>query len=284
MKNLFITLTLCTGVFTCPVFAQLKMIWKNDTEFQGPESVVYDRQNNCLYVSNYNHNPKNGENYNSDCVSKANLKGKVTEKMFVGNLTCPTGICIHDGRLYIVERFGVVQFDLESEKVETRYRISGPGFLNDIALDSIGNIYVTVSDKATIYKISNHVTEKWLESSEIEGINGIIVDNDKLIVGVTGDSCLKSIALTDKKIEIIARFPPGIIDGIKKYGNDYLVSHFEGNIYQVHEGDIFVELTELLNTREQKIHCADFEFIDEQGLFVVPALWDNCIIGYKYNP
>jgi DNA-binding beta-propeller fold protein YncE len=278
---IFVLFTFYAAFFSSGSFAQMTMIWKNDTAFRGPESVVYDRQNNCLYVSDFNRNPKNGENYNNDCVSKVDLKGTVTEKEFVGNLTSPTGLCIHNGILYIVERFGIIQFNIANKQVETRYRINGPGFINDIAVNDTGDIYVTVSDKEMIYRIHNGAVEKWLESPELAGINGIIVDDDRLIVGITGDSCLKSVTLNDKKIGIIARFPSGTLDGVKKYGKGYLVSHFEGNIYHVgNDGKV----TELLNTREQKYYCADFEFIEEQGLFVIPALRNNSLVAYRYNP
>ena len=133
MKKFCISIAFCAVVFFCPAFAQMTMVWNNDTAFLGPESVVYDGQNNCLYVSNFNRNPKNGDNYNEYYVSKADLKGTLIEKKFVGNLTSPTGLCINNGKLYIVERFGIVQFDIETKRVETRYRITGPGFLNDVA-------------------------------------------------------------------------------------------------------------------------------------------------------
>jgi sugar lactone lactonase YvrE len=281
VKKTLITVLLFFTGFSFPAFNQLIKVWENDTDFKGPESIVYDKTSHCLYVSNYNRNPKNGENYNADCISKVDLNGELIEKEFAGNLTCPTGLSIFNGKLYIVERFGIVQFDIGTGQVETRYRINGPGFLNDIAVDADGYIYVTVSDKQSIYRISNGIVEKWLESNELAGINGIIVDGSKLIAGVTGDSCLKSIALADKKIEIVARFHSGIIDGVKKYGNDYLVSHFEGNIYLVkNDGKVI----ELLNTREQKGYCADFEFVEDQGVFVIPSLWNNSIVCYKFNP
>ncbi|MBN2273171.1 MAG: hypothetical protein JXR41_10210 [Bacteroidales bacterium] len=278
MKNMFTGLALFVFLFSCPSFAQLTKVWENNTDVKRPECVVYDDENNCLYVSNFNHNPKNGDLYNDDCVSKFSLDGELIEKEFVSNLTCPTGLCIYNGKLYIVERFGVVQFDIAAEKVETRYRITGPGFINDVIADDAGNIYVTVSDKATIYRISDHTVEKWLESDEIAGVNGIIQDGDRLIVGATGDSCLKSITLNEKKIDIVARFKSGVLDGIKKYGNDYMVSHFEGNIYRVGENG---EVTELLDAREQKMHCADFEFIENKGLLIIPTLWRNSIVAYK---
>jgi len=281
MKRTFFFVLLFVTGFSLPASAQLTKVWENNTDFKGPESVVYDKENQCLYVSNFNRNPKNGDNYNADCVSKVDLNGKMIEKEFACNFTCPTGLCLHNGKLYIVERFGIVQFDIEAKQVETRYRITGPGFINDIAVDDAGDLYVTVSDKEMIYRISNGVVEKWLESHELAGINGIIADGDKLIAGATGDSCLKSITLDNKRIDIIARFPSGILDGIKKYGNDYLVSHFEGNLYRVDENG---KVSEILNVREQKLHCADFEFIEEKNLFVIPALWNNSVVAYQYNP
>ncbi|MBN2613887.1 MAG: hypothetical protein JXB00_20180 [Bacteroidales bacterium] len=257
--------------------AQLTKVWESDTVFRGPESVAYDAVRNCLYVGNLNTNPRNGMTYNEDFVSKTDLDGKIIELEFVKNLTGPTGICVAQNRLYIVERFGVVVFNLSENRVETRYRINEPRFLNDISVDDMGNIYVSVSDSDVIYRISGRKVEQWLTGKEIDKTNGVLADGDKLIVGVNSDSTLKAVNIADKKITTIAQLPKGIIDGIKKHKKGYLVSYFEGSLYLVENTGKY---TELLNTRNEKINCADFEYIEEKGLVIIPALRNNKVFMY----
>ncbi len=260
--------------------AQLTKLWESDTIFKGPESVAYDEVRNCLYISNYNKYPKNGMIYNEDYITKIDLKGIILENKFVTHLTCPTGICVLNDQLYIVERFGVVVFDLKQNKVETRYRINEPGFLNDISVNENGDIYVSVSDGDVIYRIKDGKVEKWITGVEVDKTNGVLVDGDKLILGVNSDSTLKSVSFENKEINTIATLHAGIIDGIKKCGTNYLVSHYNGNLYLVKKNG---EVTELLNTRPSEIKCADFEYIESMNLLIIPALRNNKVFIYKYT-
>src|SRR4030042_3546834 len=269
MKKLIISFIICIPFLSAQTAAQLTKIWESDTIFKGPESAAYDAIRNCLYISNYNKNPRDGMMYNEDYITKTDLNGRVLENIFVNGLTCPTGICVLKNRLYIVERFGLVVYELQLNKIETRYRINDTEFLNDVSVDSSGNIYISDSGSDIIYRIKDGMFEKWLNSKEVNQTNGILVDGDILIVGANSDGSLKAVNTTDMAICKIASLPPGIIDGIKKCGDDYLVSHYEGNLYLVSNNG---EVTELLNTRTEQIYCADFEYIDELNLLIIPAL------------
>jgi sugar lactone lactonase YvrE len=277
-KTIFIAAIGTLSLFSCS-FGQLKLVFESDTVFNRPESVVFDKKNQCLYVSNFHEYIDLSMPYNEDYVSKVSLKGEIIEEKFVKNLSAPTGICLWNDQLYIVERFGVVKFDVNTEKVVTRFLIPNTDFLNDIAVDTSGDVYITDSGRNAIYRIHNSKVKKWLDTTSVSLSNGIIADGDKIIVCANADSSLKSITIKDKKVQTIARFHSGILDGLKKYGNDYFVSHYEGNLYQVHPNG---EIIELLNTRNKKIKCADFEFIEELNLFVIPALRNKKIFEYKY--
>ena len=258
---------------------QTTKIWEKDSLAYNPESIVYDKIRNCCYVSNFGKNPGNGMDYNMDYVSKFNLNGELLEKKAVPNLTAPTGLCIYNDYLYIVERFGIVKFDLKNKEC-TRYRIITTKFLNDVAVDSEENIYVTVSDTDIIYRIRDSKVEKWFESPQISNPNGILYDGDKVVVGVCSDNTLKSISIADRKLklEAVAGKGFGVIDGLKKYGNDYLISHYEGTILLLHSDG---RITEVLDTSKKGIYCADFEFIVEQSLFIIPTLKNNKVSLYK---
>jgi len=73
----------------------------------------------------------------------------------------------------------------------------------------------------------------------------------------------------------------GIIDGIKKCGDGYLVTHFKGNLYYIGPNGT---ITELLNTRNEKLYQADFEYINNRNLLIIPGLWNNKLLFYKYIP
>ncbi|MGD8778487.1 MAG: hypothetical protein PVH88_05945 [Ignavibacteria bacterium] len=260
--------------------AQLIKLWETDEVYKAPESVVYDGNRECLYISNYTEPLDNGMPYGNHNISKADLKGNIIKYDWITNVTTPTGICINNDKLFIVERFGVIEYDLKNEKISNKYLIKTSRFLNDITVDPDDNIYVSVSDSDVIYKISNGRVEEWIRDISIDQTNGILIDNNKLIVAVNSDHFLKYIDITTKEIKKIAYLGPGILDGIKKCGDDYLVSHYEGNLNLV---SLSGRVTELLNTRDRKINIADFEFIKNKGLLITPALKNNKLYGYQYK-
>ncbi len=280
MKKLIISAIICVLLFSLYTDAQLTKIREIDSVFKAPESVAYDATRNCLYISNYNRYPRNGMIYNEDYITKTDVNGNIMEPFFVNGLTCPTGICVLKDRLYIVERFGLVVYDLHLDKIENRYRIHEAGFLNDVAVDPEGTAYISVSDSSIIYRIKDGKLEKWLNREEINKTNGVLIDGANLLTGVNADHSLKAVNTNDKTITKIASLPPGIIDGIKKCGDDYLVSIYEGNLYRVSSNG---EVIELLNTRSEQISCADFEYIDEMNLLIVPALKNHKLFFYKYD-
>jgi sugar lactone lactonase YvrE len=188
--------------------------------------------------------------YGQHYISKVNLKGKIIKSDWIGNLTTPTGICIANDKLYIVERFGVVEYDLKADKVSNKFHIKTSKFLNDITVDSDGGIYVSESDTNTIYRIKDNSVEKWLDSEEVSRPNGILYDDGKLLVAVNSDNYLKAINISNKQVTKIAHLDPGILDGIKKCGDGYLVSDFMGNLHLVTPSG---QVTELINTREAEI-------------------------------
>lgn len=269
---------ICIFILAGLVKAEPVKLWETGEIFKAPESVVYDGERGFLYVSNYTGGVKNGTSYGEHYISKANLKGEIIKFDWIGNLTTPTGICINNDKLYIVERFGVVEYDLKADKVSNKFYIKTSYFLNDITVDSQGLIYVSESDTNTIYRIKDKSVEKWLDSEEISRPNGILYDDGKLIVGVNSDNYLKAVNISNKQVTEIAHLGPGTIDGIKKCGDGYLVSHFMGNLYLVKPSG---EVTELINTREVEINIADFEYIQDKDMVVIPAMKNNKLLCYQ---
>lgn len=263
------------------VFAQPIKLWEAGEGYKMPESAVYDAKRNVIYVSNYTAGLKEGMAYGMHTVSKATLNGKIIKEDFVSGITTPTGICIFNDKLYIAERFGVVEFDLTTEKVSNKYYIKSVGFLNDITVAADSSIYVTVSDSNVIYKIKNGIVEQWLSDSRISRPNGILYDAGKLLVGVCSEGSLKSVDIATKEITLVAFLSKGVIDGITKCGTNYLVTNYEGSLYLVTP---FGKVTEILNTRNEKIYQADIYYAKEKELILIPAIWNNKVIGYQYKP
>ncbi len=247
--------------------------WKIKNELRMPESALYDKKRNIIYITNFDRYGAPGQQF----ISKVTLDGKIQQLKWVETLFLPTGMTIFKDKLFVVERRNAVEIDLETGKILNRHPLPQPMFLNDIAIDKNGNVYVSDTQKGAIYKFTDGKFKEWLKRTELTNINGLCIQKEKLIAGITSDHSLKSIDLKTKEISTVARFGEGLMDGIKlDQDGNYLISHYEGRIYRVTPSG---ETTNLLYV--QGTRCADFEYIPEKGLLIIPTLEANEIMAYQ---
>jgi len=108
-----------------------------------------------------------------------------------------------DGKLYVIEPFvGVIAMDLDADNTQSVYSAftpTGPSLLNDLAFDDDGNLYVTDTFAATIYKVpaGGGAPVVWFTDPALAGnpalpfgVNGIRIDknNKNVYVSVTVDA------------------------------------------------------------------------------------------------
>lgn len=108
---------------------------------------------------------------------------------------------------------------------------------------------------------------------------GMAVDGDRPLIGNNGDNKVKIVDLGSKKISTLVELGAGIIDGIEvDNARDYLVSQWEGKLYKVSPSG---QATKLLDTTVTEINCANFAYVPEKGLIVVPTFRDNRVEAYE---
>ena len=256
----------------------LEKLWEIEKNFKIPESIVYDSERDCFYVSNYDgYNPSN--NQGKQAVSKVMLDGKAVNLAWASGLNNPTGMAVSENKLFVVERQNLVEIDPDTGKIVERHPIPQPGFVNDVAADASGNLYISDSGKHVIYRFSEGVIAEWVKGDEIRNPNGLHVEGKNLIVGNNGDNCLKAVDLKTKEIATIMNLGPGIIDGIRSDGKgNLIVSHWEGKVYRISpEGTV----EKLLDLTVPKTNTADLEFIEEEGLLVIPTFSGNRVLVYR---
>lgn len=276
-KKLRIWALIALVIISLNVFGQkVNKLWETDAVFSGPESVVYDPVRQFLYVSNFTKLSK-GCSYGTEFISKLNLDGEIVELKWITDVSQPLGITIFNDQLYITERQGVAVYDLASDKMDVRYRIDSCKFLNDITINNDSTIYISESNTQIIYALKNGKCEIWLNENSVAKTNGLLYRDGELIVASNGNNALKAIDVTTKTIRQVAQMDEGILDGIRPYGNDLLVTHFEGSLYRISNSG---EITELLNTRDSKTNLADFDYIPEKKMLIIPGLWNNKVAAY----
>lgn len=251
--------------------------WETAKEFRTPESVLYDPDRRVLYVSNYDvtgQGPRSGSQY----VSKVALDGRIEDLEWVSGLRNPTGMVVYGDRLYVVERGGLVEIDPDRGEILERYEAPESGFLNDVGVDESGRFYLSDSRKSVIYRFADGRFEEWL-SEGVQDPNALLVDGGRLVWGNNGDQCLKAVDLLTKTVTLVAELDGGNIDGIKlDRRGDYLVSHWEGRLFQVTRAG---KVTKLLETSVPGHYCADFDYVAEKRLVVVPTFYQNRVAAYE---
>jgi sugar lactone lactonase YvrE len=252
--------------------------WQTKEELRVPESVLYDESRNILYVSNINGKPteKNGKGF----ISKVSLDGKIEVLKWATGLHAPKGSSIYKNKLYVSDIDHLIEIDVKTGKIMAKYPATGAKFLNDVATDSIGNVYVTdmSSENSVIYILRHGTMTVWMKGGEISGPNGLDMEGKRLLVGNSGDGSLKAINLADKKITTIARVGSGI-DGLRSDGKgNYFISDWRGKTSLVTaSGQIIV----LIDTTALKINSADLEYIKNRKLLLIPTFFANSVVAYR---
>ena len=254
--------------------------WHTEAVFSVPESVVYDHKRDVLYVSNFDQF-RRANTGREQYISRLSPEGEILDLHYIDSLDNPLGMVIYNELLYIVEKGGYAIADLKTAMVIERIAMPDAMFPNDIEVDDKGRVYISDSRKNVIWKVENGEVEIWLEGKNILDPNTLRLVGNKLYVGNSGHQQLNAFDLDTKKMEVIAEFVPGFIDGIRKLPDgNLLVSLWDGKLYHVSaEG----ELSTLLDLTNKGIYIADFEYIHESGMLFIPSFFMNKVIAYKVS-
>lgn len=253
---------------------KLEKVWTSSEGLNVPESACYNSADRSIYVSNIvgMHNIKDGEGF----VSKLNEKGEYISKEWVKGLNAPKGVECTKTKLFVTDIDQVVEVDLASGKVTNTYRNSKSKSLNDVTVAADGAVFISDSGGNCIFQVGKDSLEVFLESDQLEKMNGILADGDLLYLG-SKDNFI-SVNRKTKAIRILAE-NAGYLDGIVKVGkNKFVTSDFQGKVQLIEPGK-GIEI--LVNTIGIKVNVADLGFIPSQNLLLVPTFYDNKVVAFK---
>ena len=254
----------------------LTQVWATDTTLRTPESVLFDKTRNIIYVSNINGKPTDKDK--NGFISKLTPDGKIETLEWVKGLDAPKGLGVFGNKLYVTDITKLVEIDIEKGKVVKSYEVPGAVFLNDVTVDSAGTVYFTDSEKNKIHTLIKGKVATWLEK-DLNGPNGLLVEKGRILNATAKGGEFQSIDLTSKAITGIAK-EIGAGDGIAYFGKEghYVVSEWNGTVYLV-EPDGTKNL--VLDSKADKINSADIDFIVETGTLLVPTFFNNRVVAYK---
>lgn len=253
-------------------------LWQTERILKVPESVCYDAGQDRLFVSNINGKPteKNGQGY----ITKMKTDGTIEALKWATGLNAPKGSAVFKDHFYVSDIDRLVEIDRTSGKILNRYPAARAEFLNDVAVDERGLVYVSDmgSSNSVIYRLEKGQLVPWLRGKEISSPNGLFIKGNLLYVGNSGDGKLKSVELSTKKIMTVAEVGTGIDGLIATDRGDFLVTDWQGSLKLIHP-DGSIEL--LQNTTPQKINAADIGFISEKNIILIPTFFDNRVTAHR---
>jgi sugar lactone lactonase YvrE len=262
--------------------------WTSSEGFKGPESVIYHPNTNALYVSNVNGSPmeQDGNGY----ISKITDEGELLSAEWLTGLDAPKGLTIVGDTLYVSDINQLVEIDLLEGKITARYQAPHAKFLNDVASDTSGNIYVSDMVTHEIYQLSGNQFSVWLADETLASPNGLLVEQDQLIVGSWGmmtdgfvtevPGHLLSVSLDTKAISDLGDGSPvGNLDGVEADGQGhYLVTDWmAGRLLSISPNGHAETLIEF----EQG--SADHTVMPESNLVIIPLMLENKVTAYHLN-
>ena len=192
----------CTQNANHPL-SEFKLTEKISADFQSPESVIYDKEREMIYVSNGIWYAKNGQGF----ISKLSKTGEILNLHWLKNLNRPTGMAIGENQLFSADIDKLRVFDLDSgEQTKTYPAPEENPMLNDVAISEKGEVYVTSSGKHGVYHLKNDSLKLVFQhDSLLKYANGIVIQKDKLIVAGWD---ISEISLTDYSIKKRTINPP----------------------------------------------------------------------------
>lgn len=267
----------CTGgLFSSRAPVTLTEAWATDNTLRTPESVIYDRERNVLYVSNINQSSrdrKDGDGF----ISRLSPNGDVEQLYWVSGLNDPKGMALQNNVLYVADMDEIVAIATQTGAVLARHKADKAQMLNDVTVDNAGNVYVSDSRQGAIYLFRNGRISHWLDTKR-ERPNGLLYDNNRLIVASFNSGNIRFLDIERQDFTDWTEKIPSA-DGIARVSADgYMVSNWNGEIYYVNNAG---KNWKVLDTKNKKINAADIFYDDQNQLLYVPTFNDNRVVAYR---
>ena len=286
MKGLLIVFL---GLITSTVASAnitLTPVWKTAADLAGPESVIYHPGTDSLYVSNVNGSPdaEDGNGF----ISRLSDEGEILDLHWLDGMDAPKGLAIKDDLLYVADINELLVIDINTRTIIQRYPVEAAKFLNDVAVDQQGRVYVSDMFTNEVYRLADGDMTLWMADPNLEAPNGLLVENNSLIVGSWGHITegfktdvaghLKIIDLDTRDIQSLGDGTPvGNLDGVEADGRgNYLVTDWmDGRLLLIHANGSSETLLDF------EPGSADHTVMPEKNLVIVPMMLKNVVVAFR---
>ncbi|MBU1823316.1 MAG: ATP/GTP-binding protein [Bacteroidetes bacterium] len=250
----------------------LEPLWTTDTTVLTPESVLYDGDNQILYVSQIDGAPDGKDGKGG--IGKVGTDGKIVDLNWVTGLNAPKGMGQAGDQLYVTDLTELVQIDIPSGKIVKKSPVEGAVFLNDVSVDGAGNVYFSDMRAGKIHLLKDGQVSTYYEGAI--NPNGVLAVSD----GVLFTSSGKLMKLdANKNVTTLAEGMDPSTDGIERVKDgEYIVSCWAGEVYYVSADG---KTNKMLDTKDSKINSADIGYNPQQQIVYVPTFFKNSVAAYQ---
>lgn len=219
-----------------------------DVGLQTPESILYDPEADVYLVSNINGaaTDEDGNGF----ISRIAPDGAVGALKWIDGqqegvtLNAPKGMAIVGDTLYVTDITAVRAFHRVSGEPLGSWDVPDATFLNDLAADAEGTLYVSdsglnpdfsSSGTDAVYRFEDGEPIAVVEGSGLAAPNGLAVMDDQVVLVTFGAQQVKTVSAMGGEASVLAELPGGQLDGVVVLDDgSMLVSSWEtSTVYHV---------------------------------------------------
>jgi len=258
--------------------------WEVTDGVQSPESAYFDAVSGFVFVSNIGQGGptgKDGDGY----LSKLAADGKMVAAKWITGLNAPKGIRSSGNRLWVSDIDQLIGVDIVEGKIAERVPVSGAEFLNDVACDVEGAVYVSDMNKNKIHRYHDGQLTVFAEGDALENPNGLLVVGKQLVVGGWGSTSggktklgrLFALDLESGQKSLITPEPVGNLDGVEMVAEGrYLASDWSaGKVFYIRPGGTVTQILQLPQG------SADLGYVPDKQQLLVPQMLENKVTAYQ---
>ncbi len=259
--------------------------------FQTPESVLHDSIADVYLVSNINGGPlaTDGNGF----ISRLQPDGSVQTLKWIDGagagvtLNAPKGMGMSGDTLFVADITAVRLFDRVTGTPIGRWNVPGSSFLNDIAVDTSGVVYVSdsglragpdgfaPSGTDAVYRFDPDGTPTRITAGDPLGRpNGLAAGPDRLVLVSFGSGAVFQIDPTNGQTSGLPRPPAGQLDGVVRTSQGaLLVSSWEGQaVYRMGPGGQFTTVVDSVEAP------ADIGYDARRDRLLIPLFTSNRVM------
>ncbi|MDV7339061.1 hypothetical protein RYZ26_05625 [Terasakiella sp. A23] len=237
--------------FANPVAADNE-IW-SEQGFEQPESVIFHKGSNHLFVSNIAGSPaeKNAKGY----ISKLSADGKIVMQKWATGMDAPKGMAIAKDKLYVSDIDKIHVIEIATGEIVKTHKEPNAKFLNDLSATDNGRVFISDMVGHGIYEVTEKGLSLWLASDQIQHPNGLLVKGNDLYIATWGTDMqddfstktpgsLYKVNLTSKEITLVKGAEHmGNLDGVVAMGDQFLINDWiTGDLFVVTPGQPFKKI------------------------------------------